>query len=243
MLGKIAAALLVILVASFFLRNNIRYITDIAPEVLEQPVQQTSYSSEKIEFEKDSYKYTLSPVAKYTISGLVVSKKNYRVFSIYKTDSVFPYDLCLIWGSNVQSGVFRNRAVRFAQDCRWCTVEWSGNVIFNQQELSNNHLLTNDRDVADTVKSLVAGDQVTIRGKLVNVKAVLVGKAGEYDAKSVEWLTSKNRIDKGAGACEIIYVEDIQVLRKSNLIAHIVFQSSLYGLLAVALWSVFKFLH
>jgi hypothetical protein len=240
MLGKIAAALLVILVASFFLRNNIRNITDIAPEVLEQPVQQDSYTSDKIEFEKDSYKYVLSPVAKYTISGLVVSKKNYRVFSIYKTDSVFPYDLCLIWGSNVRSGVFRNRAVKFAQDCRWCTVEWSGNVVFNQQELSNNHLLANDRDVADTVKSLVAGDQVTIRGKLVNAKAVLVGKAGEYDAKSVEWLTSKNRIDKGAGACEIIYVDDIQILRKSNIIAQIIFQTSLYSLLAIALWSVYK---
>jgi hypothetical protein len=241
MLGKIAAALLVILAASFFLRNNIRYITDIAPEVLEQPVQQAVSYPEQIQFEKDSYRYTLEPVAKYTISGLVVSKKNYRVFSIYKTDSVFPYDLCLIWGSNVQSGVFRNRAVRFAQDCRWCTVEWSGNVVFNLQELSNNHLLTNDRDITDTVKSLVAGDQVIIRGKLVNAKAVLVGKAGEYDAKSVEWLTSKIRDDKGAGACEIIYVEDIQVLRKSNLIAQIVFQASLYSLLAIAMWSIYKF--
>jgi hypothetical protein len=232
---------LVILAASFFLRNNIRYITDIAPEVLEQPVQQAVSYPEQIQFEKDSYRYTLEPVAKYTISGLVVSKKNYRVFSIYKTDSVFPYDLCLIWGSNVQSGVFRNRAVRFAQDCRWCTVEWSGNVVFNLQELSNNHLLTNDRDITDTVKSLVAGDQVIIRGKLVNAKAVLVGKAGEYDAKSVEWLTSKIRDDKGAGACEIIYVEDIQVLRKSNLIAQIVFQASLYSLLAIAMWSIYKF--
>jgi hypothetical protein len=242
MLGKIALALIAIMTVSFFMRNNIRNITDIAPEVLEQPLQQVVYSPDAIEFEKDSYRYTLTPVAKYTISGLVVSKKDYRMFSIYKTDSVFPYDLCLIWGSNVQSGVFRNRAVKFSQDCRWCTVECSGNASFNMQELSNNHLLINSQEIADTAKTLVAGDQVMIRGKLVDAKAVLVGKAGQFDAKSVEWRTSTHRNDKGAGACEIIYVEDLQVLRKSNIIAPILIQICLYGLLAIVLWSIYKFI-
>jgi hypothetical protein len=241
MLNKVSLALLVILAGSYFFRNSVRFVTDIAPEILQQPSQESVAGPGVIEFEKDSYRYTLSPVAKYTISGLVVSKKNYRLFSIYKTDSVFPYDICLIWGSNVQSGVFRDQAVRFSQDCRWCNVEWSGNIVFDLKELSNNHVLINDPDIERTVKSLVAGDQVMITGKLVNVKALLTGKGSTYDAPSVEWRTSTRRTDQGAGACEIIYVENIQVLRSANVPARVLFSVSLYGLCGIVLWKIYRF--
>jgi hypothetical protein len=240
MLAKAFAIAFAVLAASFFLRNNIRYVKDIAPEVLQQPRQIVTYDPSPIQFEKDKYRYTLSPVIDYTISGLVVSKKDYRLFSIYATDSVFPYDLCLIWGGNVESGVFRNRAVRFSQDCRWCTVEWSGHIAFDLNGLSNNHLLINDPAIEATVRSLVAGDQVMIKGKLVNVKAVLYGKAGQFDAPTVEWKTSTCRTDKGAGACEIIYVEDIRILRKSNVIAAYAFTLSKLVLLALVLWWAYR---
>jgi hypothetical protein len=242
MIKKLFGILLAILIISFFTRNNIRYVRDIAPEVLKSPIQSPVRSPDGREFVKGSYRYKLAVVCDYTISGLVVSKRDYRMFSIYQSDNMFPFDICLIWGNNVKSGVFRNRALKFSQDCRWCNAQWWGNLDFNFSELSNNHLLIDKKDIESTVKGLVAGDQVTITGKLVNVKAELIAKAGQYDSQTLAWTSSTSRTDSGAGACEVIYVEGIQVLRPANMFSKIVYIVSLYGLLAVVLWGVVKFI-
>lgn len=234
--------LLLIFGITFFTRKNVRNVDEIMPEVLNEPIQQEIYSKEVIGFDKDGYKYQLTPLYNYEISGLLVSKMNYRIFSIHKYESVFPMDLCLIWGSNVESGVYKNRTVKFSQDCRWCWVNWSGNVNFNLNEMSNNHLLINNKDLESKVKTLMASDQIKIKGKLVNVKANIVGKAGKFNSQSISWKTSATRTDSGSGACEVIYVEDIEILKKGNAISYYLFRISFYGLGLLVIWNVALFL-
>lgn len=226
---------------TFFTRNNSRGVREIAPEVLRQPVQRKIYAAEIIRFTRYGFSYEVKPLYEYVINALIVNKMYYRLFSIYNYDKVFPMDLCLIWGSNVESGVFRNKSVKFSQDCRWCWAEWFGNVNFNLDEMSNNHLLLNNPKLERKIKTLVIGDQIKIKGKLVNVKANLVGKPGRFDEKNLTWNTSTTRTDSGAGACEVIYVEDLQILKKSNVISYYLFHISLYGLLALIIWSIFRF--
>jgi hypothetical protein len=128
--------------------------------------------------------------------------------------------------------------VHFSQDGRWCWVNWSGNVNFNLQELSNNHLLINQRDLLGKLKSIARGDQVKIKGKLVNVKAK---PSGSTESSEITWNSSTSREDSGAGACEVIYVEQIDILKKANVISRILFKLSFYGLLLMVLLSIFKF--
>lgn len=232
---------LVIFIITFFARNNCRNVNEIHPALLNPPIQKSLWRSEKIEFTKKGYAYQLTPVYNYEINALIVSKMNYRLFSIYKTDALFPVDLCLIWGSNVKRGVYKNRSVRFSQDCRWCWAVWSGNVEFNLQELSNNHLLINSKKLERIVKSLVVGDQVKIKGKLVNVKANLVGKGRQYDAQELTWNSSVLRTDSGAGSCEVIYAEDIEILKKANVLSYYLFHISLFGLIILGIWRVTRF--
>ncbi len=224
---------------TFFTHNTFRNVDDIAPGVLKDPIQSEVEDAHTINFTRDGYEYSLTPLYDYEISGLVVSKMDYRVFSIDKYDSVFPGDLCMIWGPNVASRVYRNPAIKFSQDCRWCWVQWYGDVGFSMRELSNNHLLINSKALEAKFNSLVRGDQVKIKGKLVNVEAQMPGKPQTH----ITWHSSTNREDTGGGACEVIYVEDIRMLRKANELSDFLYNISRWGLgawLAVNIFMFFK---
>jgi hypothetical protein len=221
---------------AFFTRNTFRNVKDIAPQVLKEPIQTPPYDPRPIYFNRDNYEYSLTPLYDYEINGLVVGKMNYRLFSLYKYESVFPMDLCMIWGKNVSSGVYRNSAVKFSQDCRWCWVQWWGNIEFRMNEMSNNHLLINNSLLESKLKSIVRGDQVQIKGKLVKVDASI---PGEPDSR-IFWNSSTTRDDNGAGACEVIYVEDIKVLRKANVLSGFLYNIGRYGLLIWLLANIIR---
>lgn len=234
--------LLIVCAVSFFGQKNIRSITDISPETLEKPLQVQITNPEKIEFKSNGYAYQLTPLYNYILKGLIVSKYTYDVFNAYKYGSVFPVDLCIIWGSNMENKAHLNRNVNFSQDCRWCNAQWFGDVVFNLTEMSNNHMVVKDERLKRALRGLSAGDQVAISGKLVNVKATFLKKAGVLDAQEFEWKTSTTREDGGAGACEVIYVEDIRILKKGNLFFHYLFLASFYAIVALLVYKTVVFI-
>jgi len=83
---------------------------------------------------------------------------------------------------------------------------------------------------------------VKIIGKLVNVEAKGVGKIEAYDPEMFRMNTSITRTDSGAGACEIIFVEDLIILKKGNPLFHIVFQGSIYGLVVWFVYNLVRFI-
>ena len=228
--GYCLCVLLVTLGITFFTRNDVRSVRDIASEVLQPPLQTELDDHGVIRFRRNDYAYELTPVYGYEICGLITSRINYSLFTIYKSEKTFPVDLCLIWGSNARNRIFGDPNVRFSQDCRFCWVQWSGQKEFDFSEFSNNHLLTRDLSLEKKIKDLHAGDQVLLRGKLVNVRAKLLGKGGAYDAPEIAWNTSVTRSDNGAGACEVLYVEEVEILRKANRLSCLLFSGSAWGL-------------
>ena len=225
---------------TLFTRNNFRRVTEIAPEVLNDPGQKEIIGGGIIKFTKDGYDYELTPLYDYGISGLIVGKMDYRIFSISRTDSVFPMDLALVWGDNVKNRVYRDRRVKFTEDGRWVRVSWYGDVNFNFSALSNNHLLINDRAPERKLKVLTLGDQVRITGQLVNVRGYPSGRAGEPGLEPFTWTTSVTRDDSGSGACEVVYVENIKVLKKANPVSCFLFRFSFYGLIGLFLWNLLR---
>jgi hypothetical protein len=203
---------------------------------LDQPHQYKIDNASVIKFQGNGYAYELTPVFDYQISALIVSKMNYKIFSIEKFSRAFPYDLCLIWGSNVGRGIYKNRTLKFSQDGRWGYVRGCEDLNFNWDEFSNSHLLINNSDVEKEVKSLVVGDQIRIKGRLVNAKAFLVGEPGTFDESEYTWNSGVGKTGLGAGACKVIYVEKIDILKKANVISSFLFRLSLYGLLASVIW-------
>ncbi len=76
------------------------------------------------------------------------------------------------------------------------------------------------------MNSLNAGDRLRIKGKLVDVAAMNTIQANIDKPPSYKWQTSTVRTDTGPGACEIIYIENIEILKKGNQIANNLFNLS-----------------
>lgn len=227
---------LILLVVSSFARNNYKSVETIVPEALQEPLQTPIASPQLIRFTSAGYSFELSPLYEFEISGMLVHKFDYRVFSIHKYDKIFSFDLCMIWGENLSRKIYRRPEISFTQDCRFCWARWDEPVGFDMTKLSNNHLLIINKRLERVVRSLVYGDQIQIKGKLVNVTATPLTRDGE-NCGPVRWFSSTSRQDGGAGACEVIFAEDIHILKKANVFWRYMFFVNLFGLLG---WIVFN---
>jgi hypothetical protein len=230
---------LFVLIISYFLKNNYRTVDKIRPEVLQAPLQNTVDNNEPIKFSKDGFAYVLTPIAEYQIQALVVHRMDYRLFSIYNSDSVFPVDLCLVWGDNLENKSYQNKYLSFSQDSRFCFYKWRGEAVINPDSISNNHLIANDSKVLSVINNIKTSDQVLISGYLVNVEANKVGKVSDYDPSSFSLKSSLTRKDSGAGACEIIYINDIKIIQIGHPIWSFLFNFSFWVIVGLIFLNIF----
>src|SRR5215470_1495079 len=163
----------------------------------------------------DGYRYTLAPKANYDISGLVVSQhRGDAMWNLYhKADPGNIKDVCVVWGEDITNGSYRK--VRFSSEEFTCNYSWSGVITppFNPEKVSNNHLIPATPDVAAAIRAVHVGDQVRMKGLLVDYT---VSKDGR---DIFTRRTSLTRKDTGNGACEILYVTDLAVLAPGDHLA------------------------
>jgi len=161
------------------------------------------------------YTYSLTPRASYDISGLVVSQhRGDALLNLYhKVDPGNIKDVCVVWGQNVINGSYRE--VRFTSEEFSCYYAWSGVLRspFDHEKMSNNHLIPATPDVATEIRAIHVGDQVRMRGFLVDYT---VSKDGR---QIFTRRTSLTRKDTGNGACEILYTTDLLVLARGDHLA------------------------
>jgi hypothetical protein len=235
--GWLFVALLIILAVSYCTRDRYKSVERIDPETVFAPVQTPIRDASPIRFSRDGYDFTLLPLFDYTLTGLVLSAQDYdRWFSISRTDRTFAKDICVLWGKTLQSRVHQDDALAVEQDMRWCFFRFQRNLAFDATEMSNNHLIAVTSAIRRQIGTIHGGDQVRIRGKLVNVRAAANGAIRSSEHPSLEWTTSTTRDDTGAGACEIVYVESVEILQKGNRLAHLLFSTSLYGAALLLAW-------
>jgi hypothetical protein len=157
--------------------------------------------------------YAIAPKYDYELNGVVVSYHNADDISdiwhhrVWK-DFLNTRDLCVVWGSNIASGVYLDAA--FHNDSWTCWAYWpdySTRDRFRMNQLSNNHLLADDPYINRLIMEAEVGDQVRFQGRLAGYKNL---ETGAYRG------TSTTRTDTGNGACETVYVEDFEIVRKAN---------------------------
>ena len=178
---------------------------------LADPVQ-TPTSRQPFQVESEGIVYTIEPLYDYQLDGVVVSLHDSDVFwDIYHfkdwKDFLNIRDLCVVWGGNVASGVFRD--LSYANTTWTCWVQARDAPTFHAfapDQLSNNHLLAHDPLLQGALKSADIGDQVRFHGMLARYS-----HAGGFQRGS-----STTRTDTGNGACETVYLEGFEITRKSN---------------------------
>lgn len=146
----------------------------------------------------------LTPKAHFKIAGRVVSKRHY-----YKSweASLSPLDLALAWGQMASPKY--DEFLSYRHGDRYYSYSYSGSFPLDPNTVANNsaneHLIPANRHIEKTLKSIKTGEVVELEGMLVDVE----GNGNE--PSTVRFKTSLTRDDKGAGACEVVYVTKVQI--------------------------------
>ena len=205
-LGLLAAAVL------YFVKDALPpasfYDLDSLDDPLQRPTRQTGFTTSA-----NGESYLINPRFDYSLDGIVVSYHDADDFSdIWHhgdwKDFINLRDLCVVWGKNVDSGVYLE--MEFHNDSWTCWYSWPNREVgerFQKSQLSNNHLLIDDDALKARLMQAEPGDQIRLTGMLA-----------EYSnpANGFFRSTSTTRMDTGNGACETIYVTGFEIVRKAN---------------------------
>lgn len=229
-----AVAALAVTLLAFARKGTLVSHRDVDPRLLAEPAQ-TETTRAPFSFEYMGETYDVQPVAEYELAGLVVSHNDPTSWwdAYHDETSVDTKDLGLIWGPNLRSDDFHR--VEF-WNVSW-TVNWRypAGVAFHDAAISNNHLVTPHPRVRDAIAGVRVGDQVRLRGLLVNYAP---------RSRPGAWRnTSTTRTDTGNGACEVVCVDELQVLRRGTPIAYALHSLGKLALLLALLGKVGVFFY
>lgn len=179
---------------------------------LTNPVQEPTLRS-PFWIETEGHRYRVKPLFDYSLEGVIVSYHDADAFSdIWHHDKWKDFlnvrDLCVIWGANVSSGVYQE--MDFDNDSWTCWAYWPDaqtGARFQMTQLSNNHLLVDDLYLKQALMSAETGDHIRISGQLASY---------ENPANGFLRGTSTRRDDTGNGACETLFVENFEIVKKAN---------------------------
>lgn len=215
-------------VYSAFNCNSARNVNEIAPEVLKSPVVTEIVQQSPKEFISYGYRYSLMPVYQCEMSGLIVDKQmtGLVTFRMFEDRLAMNKIFTVMWAGNVRNRTYQNANISFFAG----SVNWQGVVKVNYDEFARLALITRDRAVWVRIKSLCRGDQIIVTGKLVNLTADRITPA--YCGNHFEMKTgSPGHNDLNW----IMYVEDLRILKKANLIFKVLFWISIFGLAALTI--------
>ena len=202
---KVLLLIVIAVIIFFFVKEHVgrRSIAGIG-----EPVQTEASGSAKMNL--DGYDITVTYKYSYNIAALVVSTHDYAENDI--GDKLAPTDVALAWG--------KVAALNGSVDFHWSHsgrfIRWSlpsseelakvGSEAEVDHSVSNNHLIAANESIKKRIKKIKEGDYIRIKGYLVNVDGV------KSDGTSFYWYSSTSRDDTGDGACEVIYVTDVEWL-------------------------------
>lgn len=181
---------------------------------LEEPVQKR-VRQPPIDTHVNGVDYRIEPRYAYEINAVVVSLHHSDTWWDYAHkawgDHVNIMDLCLAWGDSVRSGAYRDVSFSNNQwECNWSYSSERAMKHFSNAQTANNHIVTDDPALAKALRNIKIGDQVRLRGYLVDYTTF---KDGRPVGKRV---SSESRTDSGNGACEVLYIDGFDNVTSPN---------------------------
>ncbi|MFL6604711.1 MAG: hypothetical protein ACJ8R9_25710 [Steroidobacteraceae bacterium] len=146
-------------------------------------------------------RWTLTGRAHYELTARILSRENYRFDTLA---DLIPEDLALGWGPMSDNRVLESFEI--TQSARFYSWRPVHDMPIPREEViehsANTHVIAGDEHVGSQLKRLRVGQVVHLTGVLVDG----VRDDGTYIK------TSLTRSDSGAGACEVMLVEGVEVL-------------------------------
>jgi hypothetical protein len=142
--------------------------------------------------------YKITALASFDITARVIRAEHYH---FDRESDLAPVDLALGWGPMSDTAVLHG--LSFSQDHRFYFYHWdhappipAGEIVTHS---ANMHLIPANGGVAKRLSRIRAGNLVHFTGYLVKVDA----------PDGWHWVSSLTRTDTGGGACELVWVEDL----------------------------------
>jgi hypothetical protein len=217
-LAKIALlASLALIPLSLWHRGDMPSAAKVLPSLDDAP-RQTATNKAPFEIGARGMRYTVTPRFKYELNGMLVSMHD--AGSLADTthaemqDHVNVVDLCVAWGSAVREEIYRE--YNFSNTDTFCFLSPKSDKsrTLAVDTVSNNHLVTGSPTLAAELRKLRPGDQIHLSGYLVNYSR----KA--EDGATWTRQTSTVRTDTGDGACEVMFVSELEMLRPYENVWH-----------------------
>lgn len=229
-IATLVIASAVLLAVAWWNRDRFALPPVLDPAIGEEP-RQVRVDEPAFMASAESVDYRVQPLYEYELTGLVVSFRRFKPgigLHARWNDYINIADVCVVWGTNVD-GLDLNRFKFWNGEftCNYSTRDAAAWGRFEPDQLSNNHLLTNDARLKKVIGKLRVGDQIHLRGRLAEY-----GQPGGPVRG-----TSTTRTDTGNGACETIYLSEFRILDSMDNGWRTAFWLAVGGLLAgLGLW-------
>jgi hypothetical protein len=219
------------LLVSFWNRDDLPGNIDYVPEVANEP-EQTRTDMRPFYATVNDVEYLIEPEYAYDLTGMIVSFRHHEGNSrmhLQANDHLNMADVCVVWGDNTKSDL---QAIDFWNGIFTCNVftrdmqAWES---FDMNQLSNNHLISDDDFIRRQARKIQVGDQIRVRGYLASYSNEGGSKRG----------TSTTRTDTGDGACETVFVEYFRIVQPATSVWRISMWISL-ALMLVGLFVHFR---
>ncbi len=220
LLERVAIVSLLLLIITYFTKDTLPTPDHYTNTIHQEPIQ-NKISKKPFKTEVNQEKYLLTPKYDYQLEGVVVSAHNADSLLDLRhheewRDFLNIRDLCVIWGENINSGIYKK--MEFKSGDWTCWYSWPNASVrqqFRNDQLSNNHLLTDNRAIGESIMKARPGDHIRMEGMLVDYA---------NPANSFQRGTSISRTDTGQGACETIYIEKFEIVQRANVLKRNLFQ-------------------
>ncbi len=200
-----------------FSKQNIDTLTD--------PLQKNITNPKYIKHKGEKNVYALLPQAEYSLSGYVVAvNTNFWLRNIMRNnfDEIALIDIGIVWGELAKSPELLKKHIKFksyktlgsARSLNWrykkLEHETPWNIEYAKSHIAHTHIIPANTNVMSALLKIKKGSIVKLDGYLVDI----------YTDKSVTTIkTSLSRYDtnptsRGNGACEIMYVTQVQIKDK-----------------------------
>ena len=150
--------------------------------------------------------YIITEFAEISIKAKVLSRENYY---LGREADLSPVDFTLGWGNMSDESILDN--IKISQSNRFYHWQVESFPIPRREiesSSANMHLIPANETVASDIKKIRKGDIIELSGSLVNVTSASDGW---------RWQSSQTRYDTGKGACELIWVDSLEVVTAEQI--------------------------
>jgi hypothetical protein len=144
--------------------------------------------------------YQFRPLARFRVEARVLGVERYRVG---REAELAPLDFALGWGPMSDDKILNRLSI--SQGNRYYYYSWKDQPPIPQTQIvahsANMHMIPADSEVEQLLGRVRVGQVVKLSGNLVAIRAT----------DGWQWQSSLSRHDTGNGACELVWVKEVQI--------------------------------